>query len=360
MDKPSAKTEQPSPKKSPTSSVGSLSLIAAIGAVCIAAASGFATYQIWQQQVVMQSQVVTSSHTLRAIDALNLELAQSKQRQQARMAQLQSQLNHLQLHSEADNASWMLAEVEYLVKLANYNLLYDANVEVAKSILQVADRRIQDVPHESFTAVRSAIAKELVQLDTLPKVDQEGLVLRLEALSRLVETLPITDHRLASSAPASSAASSPPPSQWKAKLNQSWSSIKNAVVIRHLDQPLKPMLAPEQHANLIENIQFQLSLASWAVLHRDAKLYQHALTQASTWVKNYMKQTESTQGLLTALQQLQAIDVAPNTPTLEAVLVAVKQAIGHRVQQKPQGAPAAPATTPRLLPRDEQPQVLSS
>src|SRR5690606_32604161 len=66
-----------------------------------------------------------------------------------------------------------------------------------------------------------------------------------------------------------------------------WQDLKQAVTIRRLDQPLPPLLAPEQHYYLKQNLRLMLEQASLALLDKNAEVYQASLTKAAAWLTQY-------------------------------------------------------------------------
>lgn len=334
------------------SSSGSASVfpsVIAFLALFVAGAGFYFSFQTSEQGKQFASTI--SEHSSQFAEFATKEQIQnvlSKQEQE--LLQLQNSVSNLQLKSQQDETAWVLSEVQYLVKLANFNLMYDANVEVARQILQIADRRVQSLPATTMANVRAALANDLAKLDAIKKVDREGIVLRLSALSDMVSELPLTDHQadLMKASAQQEASVVANTADWRSKIQNSLASLKNAVVIRRLDQPLTPLLSPEQHANLIENIQLKLSFASWAVLHRNQSLFQHSLEQAQKWIKANLKDTDATKALLSGVEQLSQINVAPSLPNLNASMAAIQQAIN---------AKARPSVVEPSLQRQIQPRI---
>lgn len=358
------KSETQAVSKKPVESTSKGSTLAVLFGVCALAVAGASFYYT---RTLQQQSTLAAAHQQERVDAtaqLKQQLGETLAHQQETVQQLRAELDHLHSKSQADTEAWVLAEVEYLLQIAQYNLAYEANTVVATNVLKVADRRLLSLSHGGFAEVRAAIAKDIAQLEATPTVDREGLVLRLAALSERLDSLPITDHKLSEegvTAQSSDALSTS--SHWREALHTSLDTLKKAVIIRRLDAPLKPLLAPEQHANLIENIQFQLTMASFAVLHRDAKLYQHAIEQARSWVQAYLKSTESTTALLNALDELAKVEVAPQVPPLQLSASALKKAMSQKGQGSADADFSASTQSefaPRMLFPDNTPKVVRS
>ncbi|MCB1827114.1 MAG: uroporphyrinogen-III C-methyltransferase, partial [Coxiellaceae bacterium] len=136
----------------------------------------------------------------------------------------------------------------------------------------------------------------------------------------------------------------------------SLATLKHAVVIRRVDQPIQPLLTPLQHHYLIENIQLQLNLAAWAVINRNEKIYNRVLSQAEKQIAEQLKQSDATMALLSGIAALKTIDVAPQVPTVDGSLRAVERAVINSEKAQPSMPPA----TPTMKKPDSTPQVISS
>lgn len=370
-DQHAQKKQAEPPQKTPQQtkkhcgSGGIFVIFIALVAIAIAGVSLLYSYQLSQKMAHRDAQ---HSSVSSAVDqyserlnefASKSELQKALIKQQSEMDSVSSALNEVRLKSQQDNSAWVLAEVDYLIKLANFNLLYDANVDVARNILQAADQRAKALSSANAPILRAALANDLAKLEAIEKIDRQGIVLRLSALSEMVAKLPVTDHKTALDNEAQPNADSEH-KDWRVALQSSLSFLKNAVVVRRIDAPLKPLMSPQQHRNLVENIQLQLSMASWAVLHRDQPLFEHALQEAHKWINDYLKQTDATQALVTGIDQLMQKNIAPQLPTLESSIKAVKQAFNSQVQQLNASEATQQKNAEQLLSKNTSLEVLSS
>jgi uroporphyrin-3 C-methyltransferase len=98
------------------------------------------------------------------------------------------------------------------------------------------------------------------------------------------------------------------------------------IVIREHDQPVQPLLPPEQRYFLTQNLQLQLEQARIALLRGEPEVYSERLQQAQTWVKQFFDQTDSaTRSMLDSLQQLAQQNVAPPLPDITSALEELTQ-----------------------------------
>ena len=87
---------------------------------------------------------------------------------------------------------WRLSEAAFLLRMANYWLQFEGDVQVALKTLQRADEVLQVVQNSlkqdeyDLLPVRSALAQEILALRQMKSVDVQGIFLRLQALAESV------------------------------------------------------------------------------------------------------------------------------------------------------------------------------
>lgn len=74
---------------------------------------------------------------------------------------------------------WLMAEVEYLLRLANQRVLMERDTQGAAALLEAADAIVRDAKGIIALDLRAAIASDLAELAAVPSVDTDGLYLRL-------------------------------------------------------------------------------------------------------------------------------------------------------------------------------------
>ncbi len=87
---------------------------------------------------------------------------------------------------------WRLSEAAFLLRMANYWLQFEGEVQVALKTLQRADKVLQAVQNSltqdeyDLLPVRSALAQEILTLQQMKPLDIQGIFLRLQALAESV------------------------------------------------------------------------------------------------------------------------------------------------------------------------------
>lgn len=364
-------------------------MVVALAALVVS--GGVAAFMYLDRAEVAKNQenISQQSALIEKIQSTQQLTTSSMKEQTERLAVLGDNFEQLKTLVHQDQESWILAEVDYLVRLANYNVQYVGDGVVAKKLLEAADQRIETLANPKLSEVRATITNNIMQLGGNNSVDVEKLLERLNQLSASVVDLHIISKAIPAAADTASAAT---PSQntaqdWKEKLKSSLDALRTVVTVRHLSELPKPLITPEQHANLIENVQLKLSMAQWAVLHRKQALYLSSLEQAKTWLNTYFRKDDLSSAVINGITELEQAKVAPNLPDLGATVIAVHEQIQDLARNRqpvanhpmipaqvaPSAAPAPPTPTPTPAPvvpkpksetpakeAPSHPQVLSS
>jgi uncharacterized protein HemX len=220
---------------------------------------------------------------------------------------------------------WQLAEIEQVLAIAAQQLQLSGNVRAALLALQLAESRLARGDRSQFLPVRRALARDIERLKALPALDPVATARQLDALAAGVDALPLAfEGRLAPAPekPRPPAAQTDWFSEFSAEL---WAELKQLVVVRRVDAPEPPLLAPTQAYFLRENLRLRLLNARLALLARSQAAYQDDLRLAQEWLRRYFEpRAKPTQTALAQLRQLQAATIALEPPpsiadSLEAV-----------------------------------------
>ncbi|PKO35064.1 MAG: hypothetical protein CVU34_01765 [Betaproteobacteria bacterium HGW-Betaproteobacteria-7] len=210
-----------------------------------------------------------------------------------------------------------LLEVEQAITLAAQQLQLAGNVAVAALALQTADSRLARLDRPVYLPLRTALAKDMARLNSLPFVDVPGLSLRLEEVIIAVDKFPLGAHgRPAEMAPTPAEPLVGGP-WWQQAAREIWQEVKSLVRIQRFDQADQPLLAPGQSFFLRENLKLRLLNARLALLARDYGTFRNELKTAQDWLKRYFASDDkAVKAAQLSLQQLLAADLSIALPTL--------------------------------------------
>lgn len=243
---------------------------------------------------------------------------QAADRQQASFGR---QLNELQDKvasiSGSDAKTWLLAQADYLVKLAGRKLWSDQDVTTAAALLKSADASLADMNDPSLIDVRRALNEDVGSLSAVAQVDFDGIILKLNQLSNQVDNLRLADNDTDDSPMDNDSSSlSGSLTEWRQNLTKSWHNfMDDFITIRRRDTSAEPLLAPNQDVYLRENIRSRLLIAAQAVPRHQDEVYKQSLESVSTWVRAYFDTSDpSTKAFLEELDNLSQQSISMDVP----------------------------------------------
>ena len=250
-----------------------------------------------------------------------------------RLSNLESSLSALQGISSGLRDTWLLAEAEYYLQIANAQLQLAGNSALAKIALELADERLVSLGNPALTDVRRALADELRQLEALGVADTEGAVLTLASLAGAIESLTlrndVTEPDL----------SDPELDSELTGTARAWAALKgslsNVISVRRSDQPVKPLLPPDAAYFLRSNLALQLQAARLALLRGERVLFQQSLDDAASWIAEYYDPDSlPVQSALATINELRATEFRPAPPDISGSLALLRQFIARQSQQR--------------------------
>ncbi|MGO1462968.1 MAG: uroporphyrinogen-III C-methyltransferase [Oleiphilaceae bacterium] len=240
---------------------------------------------------------------------------------------------------------WLLAEAEYLLRIANQRLLIEKDIKGALSALKATDEVLAESDDIGVYPVRQQLAQEILSLKSITGVDRTGLYLTLEAAIDSVHQL--TDQALISEqAPGftgnSQSDDAPPEGGEPGMLTKAWQKFKSTlmqvIVVRRMDESVKPLLSPDQSAYARLNLQLMLEEAEMAVLRGNQPLYKRALAKAQATVENWYDSSNPRVGALSdTLGELAKNNVAPDLPDISKSLDLLKERLAGRLNKDSEG-----------------------
>lgn len=357
---PPAKTQEKTTKQGATWP-GKIALLVALIAVVSVG------YLYWLQ---MQSGTQISSVQKQTTAAVDAAISDSKQQMNQQLRAFNQQISTLKSDSAKEKANiaelqdrltksiqqvtaqqqntrkdWLLAEVEYLLRLANQRVLMEQTAQGALQLLRSADKILSETDDVTIYDVRKAVAADIAALEAVPVLDTEGVFLRLGALNAQVgqlQVIPLTEqHKLPEL--VNQVANEEFVSSWADDIKVAWAKVADKfdqlVVVQHRDEPIEPLLSPQQSYYLQQNLHLMLEQAQLSLLQRKPRSYLNSLEKAEGWVGTYFEQDHSnTQALLKALQQLKQVEVAPQMPDISGSLTTLKSYLQQMRKLKEQGA----------------------
>lgn len=259
-------------------------------------------------------------------------LDQTQQRLQGEMQGLQNRV--LDLNDKRPN-DWMLAESEYLVRMAGRKLWLEHDLVSAITLLGNADERIAALNDPSLMPIRKALAEDIAKLRGMPRIDREGLTLKLAALSDQIELLPLSTVSMPEAKTEPDQAVSTNPDEWESNLKKNWVKFtENFVTIRRRDGAVEALLSPQQEIFLRENLKTKLLQAQLSVYREQQALYEDSLDKAQRWLTQYFDTDNSaTRYMQGEIDKLKGEQIQIDYPAQFKTQAMLEQVLTERLQR---------------------------
>ena len=347
-------------------------------AIAIALAAGIGLYGLTKTQATRQSEASaglssqiaalqkaqeSQKSELEGIIKQQADQLTEAQRQQDSLAKkLEEVQEKVAVISGSDAKTWLLAQADFLVKLAGRKLWSDQDVTTAAALLKSADASLADMNDPSLISARRAITDDIASLSAVSQVDYDGIILKVNQLANQIDNLRLADNN-DDDTPMDSDSDelSSSISEWRVNLQKSWQNFMDSfITVRRRDETAVPLLAPNQDVYLRENIRSRLLVAAQAVPRHQEETYKQALDNVSTWVRAYYDTEDATtKAFLEDVDKLSQQSITMNVPESLQSQALLEKLMQTRVRNLmaqpaetqasapvPAPAPAAHAPTP--------------
>ncbi|MEM9254847.1 MAG: uroporphyrinogen-III C-methyltransferase [Pseudomonadota bacterium] len=247
---------------------------------------------------------------------------------------LAAQRAELSRFNAQDRESWLLAEAEYLLRLANQRLIMAGDTVSARALLTSADSVLKEVDDPALHDVRAAVASDLAAVRAVPTVDVAGIYLRLSALSEQAGQLVIFELPGGEAQPEMQ-----PAANWQGRIKQGYEAavdkLSNYIIIRRRDEPMQTLMDPQWEGLVRQNLRMLIEQAQVALLSGNQTLYVESLERAQHWVKQFEESDAARASAIhRELVQLGDETVAVTLPDLAKSMQALDVALEQRLQQR--------------------------
>lgn len=296
--------------------------------------SVFAILEVVQQTEQLTQRTNGLNQNIQNLDKKLIDgkqpLALMQQQIAAQTQELATQAQHLQLttngmreilaHQTMHRQAWTLDEVRYLLQQAVFTLKFSHSVPAAQHLLQLVNARLLSLGNPEVQALQSNVSQALEQLKAIPEVDRAHILAELDTVGQQLAAVPIKVPQLEKQTQNPTEIHKESKSnlpQWRLVLNQSLQALHEIVIIKQQQVPIEPMLSEQSYFYLLEQLQFRVQQAEWAVIKTNNQLYQKSLQQIVSLLQSYFETNATrTQAVLTQLKTLQQIDIEPKLPEL--------------------------------------------
>ncbi len=260
--------------------------------------------------------------------------------------QLSQQLQAMSADKGKDPLMWRLAEVEYLLSVANHRVLLEKDVQTALIALDDADKRLEAIGDPALIPIRQLISGEMTALQSVDQPDITGMALRLSSLVESIQTLPLVN-RERLQAETKTADDAEVVGSVDEFMQKILSDLKGVVTYRRSDTPIEPLLPPDEQHYLSQNLGLKLEESRIALLRRDTPIFRQHLGDTKKWVEQYFdKGATRVENVIATVTELQSVELSPEIPDISASLRELRRWLSLHQQKSRSTAKIAPQKSP--------------
>ena len=330
-------------------------LIALLVSFVAIGVAGYAVYQFYLLDRLMAENAAAVSGIGQSVQGLesnlnsaSIDLQDLAARQSTEVVRLEKRLDAIvtEIRSLAGTRSqdWILAEVEYLLRLANQRVMMEKEVKGAIALLQAADTLIEQAEIVSAFPVRRAIAEDIASLKSLGHLDTEGTYLKLAAQIRQVDHLrrwQLEFRPDQSTEEVAKGDESAEDKTWDQDLADASAAIGDKlfslVNYREGVERVRPILPPEEEYYIRQNLKLKFEHAQLALLNGKQTAYDQSIADSIEWVGIHFDQHDSvTEAMKSALEELSNAKVDQAMPDISGSLAEIRKYLAefHLVPDK--------------------------
>lgn len=215
---------------------------------------------------------------------------------------------------------WMLAEADYLIRIANRRLQISHDINGAIAALQGADQALNEIGDLSLLPVRRQITRDLAALKALRQVDIDGISLALDQMSDHVAGLPFKsrDDEIKQQTESTTDAAQAT-NQEKGLTDKLIDTIMSIGDIKIYHHTLQPVSDEQKRFQAEYTLLSHLASARLAALRFDAKQFAYDINVAQqTLTRNYDTKDNRVAQMLKDLAGFATVELAPVLPDITA------------------------------------------
>ena len=262
---------------------------------------------------VKMSENATSAALQSTTTRLSAELDSIRDIEQRAAGTLNEANQLLYRMSKIDQSAWRRAEATFNIRLAGQRLQFAEDVRGALTLLSQADALLRSDFGDDVGAIRSAIAFDRTQLRAVEKLDMVGLMGRLSALDRQIQTLDLsaldpsvrdtgTDAISITDTGETSADTSLSLSLWE----QAIDTLASYFVITELESPQQKPSTSDWSRFAALSMKLNLEQARVALLIRDSESFTDSLARAEVILAELLSSNDDP-AMVAVIEELAAL-----------------------------------------------------
>ena len=355
-------TEEPAPAKR------RWWLILLLIVVSVLAGAGGVGYWGWMQLEIIKKQIAKAETSVKS-EVATMATVQASARAslitevEERIARVDSSLQAVDSNvntlsalvvetAQSDPGALVMAEIDYLLQLANHQISLEYDRDAALLALNRAQSRMASLEGDVYAPIVEQISTDKAALEAAPDPGIDAIVNSIAELLQSVDGLVSGQERIAPEGESPSAEERTT-TGWEAFVSALTENLSQFVEVRRADGAATPTLIPDQDYFARENVRISLSNARNAAVRRDDSNYQLSLGEARHWLSGHFSlDALSAQHMLNEIDRLLSLDLTPRLPDVSASLVLLR-----RISKAPDTIESGESTGAAAGTHDEQAQA---
>lgn len=328
----STKSKEGSRPAASSSMSGIFALLLALIALAVASYGAFTAWQVQQKALLDQAQQASYAEQIstlgvdvgllrsqvgdsaRRFGGVETELGRLSSATAATVEQVESRvalaMSSIEQQLGTSSEDWLLAEVEYLLRLANQRVAMEDDVAGAVALFESAEEIISEAQGVVAFDLRQSIANDIAALRAVSDADIQGIFVQLGAISGQVDSLEQKHLKFTSTASLAVVAAEEDQTvaaRILALLKRGVDRVMNLVDYRASGDVVRPILPPAEEYYLKQNLLLKIQLAQLGLLKGNQDIFAKSLSDAVVWMDQYfdpdLASTKSARDTLATLSQ---------------------------------------------------------
>ncbi|MBL4679758.1 MAG: uroporphyrinogen-III C-methyltransferase [Pseudomonadales bacterium] len=326
--------ESPIPAKTSSSIWSLLGVSFSLIAIGLASYAAFIAFELKQSASLSSPQhpetienLLSLGSAIKSIEAqsksmltqekLDLSITQQEASLSLAKKEIETMVVGLKQSIGTTSEDWLLAEAEYLIRLANQHVKMEQDAAGALTLLIAADEIIQDAQGIVAYDLRKSLAEDMAALKSVGQLDTDGVFVQLGALVNQVSKLEQKKLKFENLTPDMHEAEG----ETLAFFRAIGTKLASLVDYRRDGELVTPILPPQEDYYLRQNLVMKLQHAQLALLRQNQQIFDSSLSDSIVWVNQYFDlQHNVSIAMLTTLNSLQDVQVEVPMPEISGSL----------------------------------------
>ncbi|GAA5095679.1 uroporphyrinogen-III C-methyltransferase [Wohlfahrtiimonas larvae] len=220
-----------------------------------------------------------------------------------------------------------LSQAKYLLRLANFKLMFEDDPTAATKILSEASERLMITANAKFSETTNLIQSEIVKLKDLKTIDRESYAARIQNIAEIIPSIDtksddiLGELRNTFQTELNSKELSSNDPNAKPWYQKAVDKIKPVFVVTQERTAAPELMSITDEALLKQNLQLQLTTARLALLQNQTQTYQESLKVARSLLTNYFSPNDDKyHQVLSAINELLNVNLTHETLDITPIL----------------------------------------